>query len=201
MLSICNESLFNDYFANRTVICSGLAIGTPDKFIEYNNSLVKIAKGKHYGDQRYFNYIIYYEKLFSDSIVIKNNSNTHLMNIASAKRRKITLDKNYNILNYNGEIASVVHQYNWHKDILTKIDRKFDDANFNYTVYKEQQLKKYLLSKYEKIKFGLIISILFIINVVSVVCFIKKLKNYFLKQNNELKKTEILYLKKGTEKI
>ena len=88
------------------------------------------------------------------------------MNIASAKRRKITLDKNYNILNYNGEIASVVHQYNWHKDILTKINKKFDDANFNYTAYKERQLEKYLLSKNERIKFGLIISILLIINIV-----------------------------------
>ena len=201
MLTIINKSLFNNYFASRAVICAGLVIGTPDKFIEYNNSFIKMAKGKYFGDQRYINYLIYYEKLFNDSIIIKNNSNTHLMNIAMTKRDRITLDENDNILNYNGEIASVVHQYDRHRDIVKKMNRKYNDINFNYTAFKEEQLKKEILERNETIKFGFIIFIVFIITVISTKYIIKELRNYFLKKNNKLIKVKIKHnLKKKNSK-
>ena len=59
ILSITTESIYEQYFANKRAICSGLFIGTPDKFIEFNNSLVKLDQGKRLDDQRYLNYIIY----------------------------------------------------------------------------------------------------------------------------------------------
>ena len=127
MLTICNESIFNNYFANRKVICSGLIIGTPDKFIEFNNSFIKMAYEKNYGDQRYLNYLIYHDKIFNDCIIIQNNSNSHIMNLANTKRDKIILDKNENILNFNGEIASVIHQYDRFPDIVEKMDKKYKD--------------------------------------------------------------------------
>ncbi len=42
MLSICSRSIFNNYFADKPIICSGLIIGTPDKFIEYNDVFTKM---------------------------------------------------------------------------------------------------------------------------------------------------------------
>ena len=33
ILTLCNESEYNNYFANRKVLCVGLVIGAPDKFI------------------------------------------------------------------------------------------------------------------------------------------------------------------------
>ena len=153
MLTLCNESEYNNYFANRKVLCAGLVIGTPDKFIEYNNSIMKMAHGKSNGDQRFLNYLVYHDNLFNDCIIIKNNSNSHLMHIGETKRKRIILDNNDNILNYNGEIASVFHQYNRLKDIVEKMNQKFNDEDLNKTIYKKSQQDKNILSKKEIIKF------------------------------------------------
>ena len=204
MLQICNRSMFNDYFANQRAICSGLIIGTPDKFIEFSNSIIKLANGTKFGEQRYLNYLIYYEKFFSDSIIIKNNSNTHLMNIAMTKRRRIILDKDNNILNFNGEVASVIHQYDRHWDLVFKMNKKFNDINFNYTIYKEQRMNKNIISKSENKKFGLIIFKIFIIIfiiIILIIYTIKKLKNYYLIQNNKLRRVKIINNKKIRRKI
>ena len=128
MLTLCDKTVYNEYFKNKPVICAGLAIGTPDKFIEYNNSIIKMAHGKIFGirgDQRYLNYLVYHDNIFNDCITVKNNTNSHLMHIGVTKRKKIILDNNNNILNFNGEIASVVHQYERHKDLVKILDKKF----------------------------------------------------------------------------
>ena len=193
MLTLCNESEYNNYFANRKVLCAGLVIGTPDKFIEYNNSIMKMAHGKSNGDQRFLNYLVYHDNLFNDCIIIKNNSNSHLMHIGETKRKRIILDNNDNILNYNGEIASVFHQYNRHKDIVEKMNQKFNDEDLNKTIYKKSQQDKNILSKKEIIKFCFIFLIIFIIIFMIIIYIIRKLKNYILKQKNKLRRVKIVY--------
>ena len=193
ILTLCNESEYNNYFANRKVLCAGLVIGTPDKFIEYNNSIMKMAHGKSNGDQRFLNYLVYHDNLFNDCIIIKNNSNSHLMHIGETKRKRIILDNNDNILNYNGEIASVFHQYNRHKDIVEKMNQKFNDEDLNKTIYKKSQQDKNILSKKEIIKFCFIFLIIFIIIFMIIIYIIRKLKNYILKQKNKLRRVKIVY--------
>ena len=204
ILSITTESIYEQYFADKKAICSGLLIGTPDKFIELNNSIVKLAQGKQLGDQRYINYIIYYEKLFGDRIIIKNNYNSHLMHIGITNRTNINLDKDDNILNFNGGIASVVHQYDRHKDIVEKFDKKFSDYNFNYTVYKEQQRNKNIFSK-SRMKIYIIMIIVFNIVVMSIIFIKKKLNNYIIipRNNKRKSKNNMLYnlKKKGRKKF
>ena len=193
ILTLCNESEYNNYFANRKVLCAGLVIGTPDKFIEYNYSIMKMAHGKSNGDQRYLNYLVYHDNLFNDCIIIKNNSNSHLMHIGKTNREKIILDNNDNILNFNGEIASVFHQYNRHKDIVEKMNQKFNDEDLNKTIYKKGQQYKNILSKKEINKFCFIFLIIFIIIFLIIIYIIIKLKNYILKQKNKLQKVKIVY--------
>ena len=195
MLTLCDKTVYNEYFKNKPVICAGLAIGTPDKFIEYNNSIIKMAHGKIFGirgDQRYLNYLVYHDNIFNDCITVKNNTNSHLMHIGVTKRKKIILDNNNNILNFNGEIASVVHQYERHKDLVKILDKKFNEDNLNYTAYKNMQQSKNILSKKEIIKFVFIIFIVVIIIVISIIYIIKKSKNYIFIKRNKLRKVKII---------
>ena len=135
MLLFCNETEFNNKLANKNVICGGTLIGTVDKFIELFYALWDMIKDikniEKVAGQGVFNYIIYYKKLFNDSIIIKDNKDF------ITRRNKINLDNNNNILNYNGEIAAIVHQYDRHKDLVEKFDKKYGDKNFNYNHFME----------------------------------------------------------------
>ena len=135
LLLFCNETEFNNKLSNKIVICGGTLIGTADKFIELFYAFWDVIKDikniEKVFDQGVFNYIFYYKKLFNDSIIIKDNKD-FIMTIGATKRNKINLDNNDNILNFNGKIAAVVHQYDRHKDLVEKMDKKYDDKNFNY---------------------------------------------------------------------
>jgi hypothetical protein len=58
-------------------------------------------------------------------IIIKSDNFGPVMTIGWNKRENITLDSNDNILNFRGEVAYVIHQYDRHKDLLMKIQEKF----------------------------------------------------------------------------
>ena len=85
-------------------------------------------------DQGVLNYLIYYKKIFNDSLIIKDNHD-FLMTIGSTPRNKIILDKENNILNFNGKIAAVVHQYDRKNDITKNLNIKYNDINFNYSSF------------------------------------------------------------------
>ena len=127
-------------YLNR-IICSGTVIGTTGKFIEFCKILWEIMQEKNdlinIRDQGAVNYIIYYLKYFNDCLITKDNSGP-LMTIGSTKRENIKLDKDDNVINFQGEIAAVVHQYNRHEDIVNKINNIFNEYNLeiNLSNYK-----------------------------------------------------------------
>ena len=47
LLKIVDENLFYNFFANKSVICAGVLIGTPDKFIELQSVFKKLAYTSH----------------------------------------------------------------------------------------------------------------------------------------------------------
>ena len=55
--------------------------------------------------------------MFNDCIITKDNHGP-VVAFAIVSRNKISLDNNDNILNYDGKIAHVIHQYNRHPDII-----------------------------------------------------------------------------------
>ena len=79
---------------------------------------------KNSTDQGIGNYLIYYEKIFKDYI-IKSDNFGPVITIGWNKRENITFDSKNNILNFRGEVAYVIHQYDRHKEILMKIQEKF----------------------------------------------------------------------------
>ncbi len=73
VLDFLNESEYRT-FENETVICSGTLIGTADKFYEFSQVFWDSLKfKKRVVDQGGVNYLIYYKKLFNDSLIIKDN--------------------------------------------------------------------------------------------------------------------------------
>ena len=161
VLQFCNEEEFNK-IENETVICAGTIIGTADKFFEFSYELwytVKNRKGVQ--DQGGTNYLIYIRKLFNDCI-IKNDNHGYVLTIGMSNKKNILLDNNDNILNYNGEIAAVVHQYDRKHNIVSKLKTKFNDSFFyinNSFFIKERKNKLNRFIKY----FFMIIIFLFVI--------------------------------------
>ena len=53
------------------------------------------------------------------------------MTICVTKRNKISLDADNNVLNFDGKISAIVHQYDRKPDIVRKFNNKYNDALLN----------------------------------------------------------------------
>ena len=194
-------------YLNR-IICSGTLIGTIDKFIEFCNILWKTMKDKNdlinIRDQGAVNYIIYYLKYFNDCLIPKDNYGP-LMTIGLSNRDNLTLDQDDNIINYSGQVAAVIHQYNRHEDIVNKISNKYneynldrnnnkniDNINDNEFIIQEKnitQKEKGFIMDYKIIAF--IMLFLFIIIYLKYLNkSIKRNKRLFLKRKRKFKKVK-----------
>ena len=95
-----------------------------DKFIEFCHIVwekIEETKGYDYkGEQGIFNFYIYYHKLFKDCLIETDHHGPSIA-LAVAKREIIFLDKDVSMLNYDGKITFVTHQYNRMLDITTKL--------------------------------------------------------------------------------
>ena len=61
--------------------------------------------------------------MWNDCVIFSENRDGPVMTIAITNRAFINLDSNNNILNVNGEIASVVYQYD-RKDDIAEMAKK-----------------------------------------------------------------------------
>ena len=98
----------------KTIIYSGSAIGTVDNFIEFWDALWKyIEKKNDYLGERekgILNCLIHQRKFLKDFLIIKDNHGP-VMTVGLSKRENLFLDNDDNMLNYDGQVASVIHQY------------------------------------------------------------------------------------------
>lgn len=110
---------------NERIICVGTIWGTLDKFLEFSKIFwEKLTAFPKNIEQGIVNYLFYYEKIFKDSLV-KSDNYGPVMTIGLTVSKNIILDSNNNILNFKGEIASVIHQYDRHSDLMIKIINKY----------------------------------------------------------------------------
>ncbi len=127
---------------NETIICSGTIIGTIDKFIEFCDALWKfVVEMKDYNMQReqgIVNCLIYDRKILNDYL-ITNDNHGPVMTIGLTERNKISIDKDNNILNFNGQIAAVIHQYDRKLDITKMLNKKFNDTIINLSFFKKRK--------------------------------------------------------------
>ena len=123
--------LFNSINKQYT-INSGTVLGSLDIFIEFTNIIwPKLLQYSDVIDQVVINYIIYHEKIL-DKYLIFIDQYGAVLTLGLTNRKNIILDYQYNILNKNGIIASIVHQYDRHKDIKKLIKYKFCPEFYYY---------------------------------------------------------------------
>lgn len=85
----------------------------------------KWAQQNNVIEQAVGNFLIYHDKMFNDCLVKSENKNGYIMTLALTERDDIKLDKDNNILNGNGEIAGVIHQYDRKDDIKNILINKY----------------------------------------------------------------------------
>ena len=110
---------------NERIICIGSLWGTLDKFIEFSKIFWKKLVEINYSiEQGICNYLFYYEKIFNDCIV-KSDNYGPVMTIGLTNISRLIFDSKNNLLNFRGEIASVIHQYDRKPYIVEKVIYKY----------------------------------------------------------------------------
>ena len=99
---------------------SDIVWGTVDKFYEFSLIMLNNIESdlSNEIDQIVGNYIIYYEKVFSDCLIKSNKIDGYVVSIELQENQTIINEESNNIIyNRQGKKAAVVHQYNIHKII------------------------------------------------------------------------------------
>ena len=115
------------------IICGGTILGSLDKIIELSSSIWKIMNQSDdsrlkWIDQSVINYLIYYKKLFSNETIFMNeNKDSPFLTLGISRPEIFIIDYKDNILNIKSEIPAVIHQYDRHKKILTKVLKKYSN--------------------------------------------------------------------------
>ena len=157
------EKVFKSIENKRNINC-GTIWGTIDAFIKLSKIIYKNLLKYFTIDQTVLNYLIYYENILNDTTFIFSDEYGQVLTLGLTGRNKINLDSEQNILNFNNQVASIVHQYDRYPDIKRIIKEKFcPEISFN---------KK--------------ISYLFIINELLILILIVKLiTNFYFKKTIE----------------
>ena len=189
VLKFCNESEFNEII-NETVICSGTLIGTVDKFLEFSQELWYTVKNKkRVVDQGAANYLIHFKKRFNDCL-IKGDNHGFVMTIGLTNKNKVILDKDDNILNFEGKIAAVVHQYDRKHDIVDKLKKKFNDSfivNDDLIINDEKNFINEMVKSKIKAKYYISIVFVFMIIIYLIHLLRKKKKQKNLRSFKKVK--------------
>lgn len=116
----------HEIIKNERIICMGTLLGTLEKFLDFSKILWNTLKLNRFpkSDQSVANCLFYLDNVFKDFLV-KSDNYGPIMNIAISKFENIKLDFEDNVLNYKGEIAAVVHQYDRKKFLTEKIIMKY----------------------------------------------------------------------------
>ena len=142
---ISNEEVYNK-IKNERIICGGTIIATSDKFLLLANKIWEKAKIDPYEvkihDQALINYIVYYEKVFDDCLIKSENKEGKIITLGIVKK-KFEIDSEDNILNEDGEIASLAHQYNRLDYFLEKVKKKYcieGKVKITKKIYKKKEI-------------------------------------------------------------
>ena len=139
LINAYGEELYKT-IKNERIICVGTIWGTVDKFIEFSDIMWERLSSewsikRKVIEQAVGNYIIYHDKMWKDSIIFSNNINGPVMTIGLTNRCFINFDSDNNILNIDGKIASVIHQYDRKEDINEIIINKYYPELIEYRKY------------------------------------------------------------------
>ncbi len=113
---------------NEKIICGGALWGTADKFLEINRKIWEEIKMKLHknsiNDQSVTNYLIYYKNLFKDILIKSDINSGPVMTVGLINYKNLSFDSEGNLLNYNGEKPSIIHQYDRINSLVEKVHNK-----------------------------------------------------------------------------
>lgn len=127
-------------------------------------------------EQAVANYLIYYDKMFNDCLIKSENKNGPIMTIGLTNAENIYFDVDGNIVNGNGKVAAVIHQYDRKPKIKKKVLNKY---NPNINIKKEVN--------YYNIIILFLIFIIIILNII--------ILQFLFKDNSKKKNFNIKYPK------
>ena len=122
---------------NQRIICLGTIWGTIDKFIEFSRTMWDLLDSDwslrlNVIDQAVGNYIIYHEKMFNDCLITSENKDGPIMTVGQLPKNKIYFDLDDNVVNGEGKVAAVIHQYDRIPQIVAKVMNKYCSEINNY---------------------------------------------------------------------
>lgn len=166
------------------IICVGTIWGTVDKFYEFSKIMWRKLNSKwsiknKVIEQAVTNFLIYHDKMFNEFLIKSFNNNGSIMTIALTNDSNIKFDDENNVLNENGEIVALVHQYDRKKFIVTKIKKKFLNKK---KIYKSKYNNKLFL------RFNFPLFIIFVIIIWSLVLVIRHLFKKKIKKKKQIEK-------------
>ena len=118
------ERIYKSIENKRNINC-GTIWGTIDAFIAFSKIMFKNLLKYFTIDQTILNYLIYYKHILNGISIIFSDEYGQVLTLGLTERTKIILDREKNILNFNNQVASIVHQYDRHPDIGRIIREKF----------------------------------------------------------------------------
>ena len=124
VISVCGTKI-HETIKNERIICVGSIWGTSNEFLEFSSLFFqKLMEYPNSVEQGIANYLFYHEKIFK-KYLIKSDNYGPVMTIGITNRSSIHLDSNNNIINFNGKVAAVIHQYDRKLDISKIIKKKY----------------------------------------------------------------------------
>ena len=180
---------------NKTMICSGTIWGTVDKFLELAKFIWKeIEKKSSYSftilDQSSETYLIYHKSMFNDCIITSDIYSGPVMTVGLSKKN-FSYDSEDNLLNFKGDIAAVIHQYDRKPKMIKIVKKKFIDIPYNISlndlITKKNNKDDYIYIKY--IIYIIIITFIIIIFVLRIY-WKHQFKNTKMKLQKTIKKNE-----------
>jgi hypothetical protein len=120
-----------DELATKAISCAGTTFGDIESLIEYLSTMVSLSMSvmslrEHDGDQGIHNYIV--RRKLLPRATIHENRYGPVMTMGAVKPGDIKMNQEEYVMNDNGEIPSVLHQYdrlkNVQKVLLGRLDKR-----------------------------------------------------------------------------
>ena len=126
-------------YKNERIICMGTVGGTASEFCEFCRIMWEILSSEriyhlehveHVAgcDQAVANYLLYNDKLFNDILLVSDNKTGHVMTIGITEPEDVKLDAEGRVLNGEGKIAAVVHQYDRKPEVIKVVLKKYSEG-------------------------------------------------------------------------
>ena len=139
LINAYGEEKFNKIKDER-IFCVGTVWGTVDKFYEFaklmwDNLSSEWSKSKNVIEQAVGNYIIYYDKKFSDCLVKSFNDDGYVLTIGLTANDKLLMNLDSDIFNRQGKKGAVIHQFDRRKELMTRAYMKYYPEYLDNTIY------------------------------------------------------------------